>query len=393
MDRILVQGGRPLSGTIRINGAKNAALPLMTAALLTDEPLVLENTPDVADIGSMWRLLQHLGCEARHLAGEPHKLALTCGKILATTAPYDIVRKMRASVLVLGPLLARAGAAKVSLPGGCAIGTRPIDMHLSAMERLGAEIVLEGGYVLARAPNGLRGGEVRFSQPSVGATENVLMAACLARGETYILGAAREPEIVDLAACLTKMGALIEGAGTHEIRVQGVERLAGATHAVVPDRIEAGTYVMAAGITAGSLTIEGARSEHFGTAAETLRRAGIALEATPHGLKAGLADGSLIGTDMMTRPFPGFRHGLASAVHGPHVWGRRGRHDHRDHLRESLHARAGTGSPWRPDHRPRRLRPGPRRGSLARCPSDGDGFACLGLARSRGTRRRGRDRG
>ncbi len=306
MDRILVQGGRPLSGTIRINGAKNAALPLMTAALLTDEPLVLENTPDVADIGSMWRLLQHLGCEARHLAGEPHKLALTCGKILATTAPYDIVRKMRASVLVLGPLLARAGAAKVSLPGGCAIGTRPIDMHLSAMERLGAEIVLEGGYVLARAPNGLRGGEVRFAQPSVGATENVLMAACLARGETYILGAAREPEIVDLAACLAKMGALIEGAGTHEIRVQGVERLAGTTHAVVPDRIEAGTYVMAAGITAGSLTIEGAKSEHFGTAAETLRRAGIALEATPHGLKAGLADGGLIGTDMMTRPFPGF---------------------------------------------------------------------------------------
>ncbi len=306
MDRILIEGGVPLSGLVEISGAKNAALPIMAASLLSEEPLALDNVPDLADIGSMRRLLQELGVEIRHPPARPRSLVLHCPEVLDTTAPYDIVRKMRASVLVLGPLVARAGTARVSLPGGCAIGPRPIDLHLEGLAKMGAEIRLEGGYVEARAPRGLRGARIRFPQPSVGATENLMMAASLARGETVIEEAAQEPEIVDLAACLAAMGARIEGAGTSTVRIEGVARLHGARHAVLPDRIETGTYVMAAAITGGRLQLRHARLELFGAAAETLAEAGVALAETAEGLEAGRSRDGLTGVDVRTLPFPGF---------------------------------------------------------------------------------------
>ncbi len=306
MDRIRIAGGIPLRGRIPISGAKNAALPLMAASLLTDQPLHLDQVPDVADVGTMRRLLQLLGVEARHPPGAVHSLVLHCPEVLATTAPYDLVRRMRASVLVLGPLLARAGRARVSLPGGCAIGPRPIDLHLEGLARLGADIELEGGYVEARAPSGLRGAVVRFAKPSVGATENLMMAATLARGTTVIEEAAQEPEVADLARCLEAMGARIAGAGTSRIEIEGVERLAGARHAILPDRIETGTYAMAAAITGGSLELVGGRIELLGAAAEVLREAGVLLTPTDRGLIAERAPGGLVGVDVMTLPYPGF---------------------------------------------------------------------------------------
>jgi UDP-N-acetylglucosamine 1-carboxyvinyltransferase len=306
MDRIHIEGGVPLRGRIEIGGAKNAALPVMAASLLTDEPLELDQVPDVADVGSMRRLLQTLGVEARHPPGRAHTMVLHCPEVIDTTAPYDQVRRMRASVLVLGPLLARAGEARVSLPGGCAIGPRPIDLHLEGLARMGAEIELEGGYVHARAPSGLRGALIRFPKPSVGATENLMMAATLARGETVIEEAAQEPEIVDLARCLVAMGAEIEGAGTSTVRIRGRERLHGARHRILPDRIETGTYAMAAAITGGELELAGARLDLLGAAAEKLAEAGVLLEETAEGIRAARSGERLVGTDVMTLPFPGF---------------------------------------------------------------------------------------
>jgi UDP-N-acetylglucosamine 1-carboxyvinyltransferase len=306
MDRILIEGGLPLEGSVEISGAKNAALPIMFASLLTAEPLDLLNVPDLADIASSQKLLQHLGVSATHVAGEPSRMVLHAPRILSETAPYDLVRKMRASVLVLGPLLARTGSARVSLPGGCAIGTRPIDLHLLGMEKLGASIELEGGYVQARAPEGLTGAEIRLSQPSVGATENLLMAAALAKGESLIAGAAREPEIVDLADCLIAMGAQIEGAGTSNISIQGVPSLHGAVHTIIPDRIEAGTYAMAAGVTGGSILLKNARLGFLGAAEEVLEAAGMVLAPVEGGVLARVGPGGLKGSDALTRPFPGF---------------------------------------------------------------------------------------
>jgi UDP-N-acetylglucosamine 1-carboxyvinyltransferase len=306
MDRLLINGGVPLQGRIEISGAKNAALPLMAACLLTDQPLELENVPDLADVASMWRLLQVLGVESRHIAGAPGRMALHCPQVMSTTAPYDLVRKMRASVLVLGPLLARAGEARVSLPGGCAIGTRPIDLHLEGLERMGATIELVDGYAHARAPQGLKGAQIRFPQPSVGATENLMMAASLAKGDTVISDAAREPEIVDLARCLNAMGARIEGAGTAQIRIHGVPSLHRAVHRILPDRIETGTYAMAAAITGGRVELKHARLELLGSARDKLQEAGIELEECADGFIAGCASGELRGVDVMTRPFPGF---------------------------------------------------------------------------------------
>jgi UDP-N-acetylglucosamine 1-carboxyvinyltransferase len=306
MDRLLINGGVPLQGRIEISGAKNAALPLMAACLLTDQPLELENVPNLADVASMWRLLQVLGVESRHIAGAPGRMALHCPQMMSTTAPYDLVRKMRASVLVLGPLLARAGEARVSLPGGCAIGTRPIDLHLEGLERMGATIELVDGYAHARAPQGLKGAQIRFPQPSVGATENLIMAASLAKGETVISDAAREPEIVDLARCLNAMGARIEGAGTAQIRIHGVPSLHRAVHRILPDRIETGTYAMAAAITGGRVELKHARLELLGSARDKLQEAGIELEECADGFIAGCASGELRGVDVMTRPFPGF---------------------------------------------------------------------------------------
>ncbi len=306
MDKIRIRGGRPLKGEIRISGAKNAALPLMAASLLTRETLVLENLPQLADIEFLSHILLQHGVELEPDPAEQGRLNLTAATISDTKAPYELVRKMRASVLVLGPLLAREGHAEVSLPGGCAIGTRPVDLHLKGLELLGAEIELREGYIHARAPRGLIGAEVVFPKISVGATENLLMAASLAKGETHLVNTAQEPEITDLAECLIKMGAKIEGLGSSSLTVKGVEALHGAVHSVVPDRIECGTYAMAAAITDGELDLIGGRADHLGAVLEVLADAGVSVTESNRGLHVKRANGALTGVDVMTEPFPGF---------------------------------------------------------------------------------------
>jgi UDP-N-acetylglucosamine 1-carboxyvinyltransferase len=312
MDKIRIRGGTSLHGEIRIGGAKNAALPLMAASLLTDQTVTLANLPHLADVASMANLLAQLGVEM-HFDGRAANgghagrvLELTASGIRQTTAPYDLVRKMRASILVLGPLVARHGRAQVSLPGGCAIGTRPVDLHLKGLAQLGAEIELKEGYIHATAPRGLTGARIVFPMVSVGATENLLMAACLAEGETQLVNAAREPEIGDLAKCLVAMGAEIDGIGTDTLRIIGRRELHGAMHAVVPDRIETGTFAMAAAITDGDLELVGARSDLIGAVVEVLERAGVNITETGRGLRVSRADGTLIGVDVMTEPYPGF---------------------------------------------------------------------------------------
>ncbi|MFQ5972105.1 MAG: UDP-N-acetylglucosamine 1-carboxyvinyltransferase [Alphaproteobacteria bacterium] len=311
MDKIRIRGGKSLRGKIRIGGAKNAALPLMAASLLTDETLTLGNIPDLADIATLVELLEQHGVRVSNAARGANGnadtvLALSAGDIASTTAPYDLVRKMRASVLVLGPLVARCGRATVSLPGGCAIGSRPIDLHLKGLTQLGAEITVEGGFVHAEAPDGLEGAHIVFPQVSVGATENLLMAASLARGESVLENAAREPEITDLATCLVAMGADIGGIGTDRLNVRGVARLRGARHDVMPDRIETGTYAIAAAVTGGTVDLEGAKLTHIDALAEKLREAGVTVEARNGGLFVSRANRPLIGIDVMTEPYPGF---------------------------------------------------------------------------------------
>ena len=305
MDRILIRGGQSLRGAIDIGGAKNAALPLMAASLLTADTLTLTNLPRLIDVTTMAHLLSKLGVEVGE-AGTADEMSLSAGDLTETTAPYDLVRRMRASVLVLGPLLARAGRARVSLPGGCAIGTRPVDLHLKALAQLGADIELKEGYVEAAAPKGLTGGHVVFPVVTVGGTENLLMAATLARGETVLANAAREPEVADLARCLAAMGADIEGIGTDTLTVRGVDALHGTRHAVVPDRIETGTYAVAAVITGGDVELVGARLELFGAVAEALTAAGVDIVESGHGVRVSGAGGALRGVDVMTEPFPGF---------------------------------------------------------------------------------------
>jgi UDP-N-acetylglucosamine 1-carboxyvinyltransferase len=311
MDKIRIRGGRPLRGSIVVGGAKNAALPLMTAALLTEETLTLTNLPILADINTLCNLLLQHGV-AIHMQGAGGSAAgrvveFTARDITNTTAPYDLVRKMRASVLVLGPLLARCGEAKVSLPGGCAIGARPVDLHIKGLQAMGAEIEIEGGYILAKAPaGGLRGTEYVFPKVSVGATENLLMAATLARGTTVLVNAAREPEVTDLAECLVKMGANITGIGTDRLVIEGVERLHGAKHMVVPDRIETGTYAMAAAITGGELDILNTRLDLIKAAATALGPAGVEFAEIDNGIRVSRANGALLGVDVMTEPFPAF---------------------------------------------------------------------------------------
>ena len=316
MDKIRIRGGRPLQGKIAIGGAKNAALPLLAASLLTDETMVLSNLPHLADIATMTHLLAQHGTDLS-MAGElpgggpmGQVLKLRTKNVVSTEAPYDIVRKMRASVLVLGPLLARCGRARVSLPGGCAIGTRPVDLHIHGLETLGAQIDLEDGYVMARAPEGLQGGVVVFQRVSVGATENLLMASALAKGEVVLENAAREPEVGDLAKCLNAMGAKIEGIGTDTLKIQGVDRLRGVDYAVLPDRIEAATYAMAAAITGGSVELLGANSETLEAVAATLAQANIDLRPTGCGILVAPghnydAEG-LHSVDISTAPYPGF---------------------------------------------------------------------------------------
>jgi UDP-N-acetylglucosamine 1-carboxyvinyltransferase len=311
MDRICIRGGRPLAGSIPISGAKNAALPLMAASLLTDEPLVLTNLPHLMDISTLATLLGQLGTEITMDGTAPdgqagHVVRLRTPRIQNGTAPYDLVRKMRASVLVLGPLVARHGEARVSLPGGCAIGTRPIDLHLSGLEQLGAKIELDQGYVHARAPDGLKGGRIVFPKVSVGATENLLMAASLAEGETVLVNAAREPEVTDLARCLIAMGAEIDGLGSDTLTIRGAPSLSGTTHAVIPDRIETGTYAMAAAITGGDVELTGAEPAIVTAMMETMGKAGVEFAATDGGIRVSRRNGPLVGTDVMTEPYPGF---------------------------------------------------------------------------------------
>ena len=310
MDRIVIRGGAPLSGRLPISGAKNAALTLLPCALLTDQSLTLRNLPRLADVDGFGHLLNGMGVSTAIAGGSPDEfgrtMTLDATRISSTVAPYDFVRKMRASILVLGPLIARMGEATVSLPGGCAIGNRPIDLHLKALEQLGAEIEITAGYVKATAPDGgLKGGAITFPIVSVGATENALMAASLASGETVIDNAAREPEIVDLCRCLVAMGAEIEGIGTERLVVHGKPRLHGADYRVMPDRIEAGSYACAAAITGGELELVGADIDDMGAILASLRETGLHVSATADGIRVA-ADGKLRPLTLSTAPYPAF---------------------------------------------------------------------------------------
>jgi len=309
MDKIRILGGRPLKGAIEVGGAKNAALPVMTAALLSSETLTLTNVPRLADIITLTKLLEQHGVRVVSNGAAncgDRRVELTAETISSTEAPYDLVRKMRASVLVLGPLVARCREARVSLPGGCAIGARPVDLHIRGLEALGAEIEIDGGYIVARAPKGLVGAEFVFPKVSVGATENLLMAATLAKGTTRLVNAAREPEVTDLAECLIAMGARITGVGTDTLTIEGVERLHGAEHRIVADRIETGTYAMAAAITGGELTLTGTKLSLIQAAAKVLTKAGVEFTEAANGFHVARVNGALKGVDVMTEPFPGF---------------------------------------------------------------------------------------
>jgi UDP-N-acetylglucosamine 1-carboxyvinyltransferase len=310
MDKIIIRGGKRLSGTIPVSGAKNAALTLLPCALLTDEPVTLRNLPRLADIDGFQHLMNQFGVSTSIAGARPEDfgrvMTLQATRLTSTVAPYDLVRKMRASILVLGPMLARAGEATVSLPGGCAIGNRPIDLHLKALEAFGAQIELAAGYVRARAPDGgLPGGRYSFPVVSVGATENALMAAVLAKGKSTLHNAAREPEIVDLCNLLVAMGAQIEGIGTSDLTIHGVDRLHGATYMVMPDRIEAGSYACAAAITGGEVTLAGAKVEDMEATVQALRDAGVIVEPVKNGLRVA-ADGPLRPVTLSTAPYPGF---------------------------------------------------------------------------------------
>lgn len=303
MDKFLIQGGRPLEGEIPVSGAKNSALPVLAACLLTKDEVKLDRIPPVRDIGTMEKLLKHIGASVQVKAG---RVTVRAGDLERPEAPYDLVKTMRASSLVLGPLVARTGRARVSMPGGCAIGARPINLHVSALEQLGAEISQEHGYVEARARRGLKGAQVHFDRITVTGTEDVLMAAVLAEGETVIENAAREPEVQDVAALLTKMGARIEGAGTSTIRVRGVSELHGAQHTIIPDRIEAGTFMIAGAMTRGEVLISGCNVEHLGALVGKMRQCGAEiLEAGPDALRVK-ASRRMSAADITTEEFPGF---------------------------------------------------------------------------------------
>jgi len=313
MDRIRIVGGNPLNGTIAISGAKNAALPLMIASLLSEETLTLDNVPRLADVAMLKRILGNHGVDCMVLgkrAGQHgmhgETLQLTAGAIVDTTAPYEMVSKMRASFWVVGPLLARMGEARVSLPGGCSIGTRPVDLLIEALRALGADIEIEAGYVVARAAKGLTGARVVFPKVSVGATHVTMMAAALAKGETVIENAAREPEIVDLAQCLAKMGARIAGAGTATVQIEGVARLGAARHWVMPDRIETGTYAMAATMTGGDVFLEGASPAIVEKPLAVLSQIGAEVTATNSGIRVRRNGNGLAPVEVTTEPFPGF---------------------------------------------------------------------------------------
>lgn len=304
MDRIRICGGKTLKGEIEISGAKNSALPLIAATLLADQAVTLENVPALADIASMSELLRQLGTEI-HSDLPKNKMQFKTPTISSFVAPYDIVRKMRASILVLGPLVARCGQAKVSLPGGCAIGTRPVDIHLNGLRALGAEIEILEGYIVAKAPKGLTGTDITMPLVSVTATENLMMAATLAKGQTRLINVAREPEIIDLANCLNSMGAKIQGAGTDTITIDGVSSLTGTTYRVVADRIETGTFAIAAAITGGDILLKGTSLDLIPSFSAQLQKAGTILEQAGSDIHVRAPNG-IQGVDVMTEPFPGF---------------------------------------------------------------------------------------
>jgi len=304
MDSILIRGGIPLRGEIRISGAKNAALPLMAATLLTADEVRLSNVPRLVDIRTMADLLAEFGCDAADLGDG--KWRLTTAEVTGTLAPYDIVRKMRASVLVLGPLLARCGEATVSLPGGCAIGTRPVNVHIDGLKAMGAEVEISGGYIRATAPKGLSGATFAMPFVSVGATENLLMAAALAKGTSVLENSAREPEIGDLVDLLTAMGAKISGRGTDRLVVEGVDRLHGAEHSVIPDRIETGTYAVAAAITGGDILLQNASHETVEAILTPLQKSGASVDLLDDGIRVRRDGAGILGVDVMTQPYPGF---------------------------------------------------------------------------------------
>jgi UDP-N-acetylglucosamine 1-carboxyvinyltransferase len=313
MDRIRIRGGAPLNGLIPISGAKNAALPLMIASLLTEENLELGNVPRLADISSLLRIMSNFGVDHSIAGRRPGQssetgqtIRLSAKNVIDTTAPYELVSTMRASFWVIAPLVTRFGHAKVSMPGGCAIGTRPVDLLIMALAKLGAAIEIEGGYVVATAPKGLIGAEIDFPKVTVGGTHVALMAATLAQGTTVIRNAAREPEVVDLAECLIKMGAKIQGAGTSEIVVEGVSSLGGASHDVMPDRIETGTYAMAVAMTGGDLVLDNTRSEYLQAALDVLGQAGAEVTSTHGGIRIRRNGNGIQPVDVTTDPFPGF---------------------------------------------------------------------------------------
>jgi UDP-N-acetylglucosamine 1-carboxyvinyltransferase len=305
MDKFVVRGGNPLLGTVRISGAKNAALPAMAAALLTDEPVILENVPQVRDIETERKLLAAMGAEVELGYGRAqHRTTICCRNLSSPEASYELVKTMRASTLVLGPLIARMGTARVSLPGGCAIGARPIDLHLKGLEKLGAKISQEHGYIEARADR-LKGARIVFETITVTGTEDLLMAATLAEGETILENCAREPEVLDLAALLNKMGAQIDGAGTHTIRIHGVEKLHGARHRIIPDRIEAGTFLVAGALTGGDLLVSGCEPAHLNALVQKLEECGVTVRPNGDSIRV-IGDGPLKGADVVTEEYPGF---------------------------------------------------------------------------------------
>jgi UDP-N-acetylglucosamine 1-carboxyvinyltransferase len=390
MDRIRITGGNKLNGTIPISGAKNAALPLMIAALLTDETLILDNVPRLADVAQLQRILGNHGVDimtSGKRSGDSEyqgqTLHISSKTIIDTTAPYELVSKMRASFWVVAPLIARMGEAKVSLPGGCAIGTRPVDLLIMALEQLGAAIQIDGGYVICKAPKGLIGGTIAFPKVTVSGTHVAMMAATLARGTTVIENAACEPEVVDVADCLNKMGAKVSGAGTARIVIEGVARLSGARHAVLPDRIETGTYAMAVAMTGGDVQLAGARPELLQFALDVLVQAGAVVTPNNAGVRVTRNGAGLAPVTVITAPVPGFPDRPAGAADGADDAGQRVIADHRDDLRKPLHACAGT-RPLRRAHRARR-RDRDHRGhrAVARRAGDGDGSACVGVAGDR----------
>ena len=313
MDRIRIVGGKPLHGTIPISGAKNATLPLMIASLLTDETLILENVPRLADVINLQRILGNHGVDVMLSGKRPgdseyqgQTMHISAARIVDTTAPYELVSKMRASFWVIAPLVARMGEAKVSLPGGCAIGTRPVDLLIMALERLGVEIEIDAGYVIARAKKGLQGGEIKFPKVTVSGTHTALMAAVLANGKTLIENAACEPEITDVADCLNKMGAKITGAGTSRIEIEGVSKLSGTRHSVLPDRIETGTYAMAVAMTGGDITLSGARPELLQAGLDVLTQTGAEITTTNDGIRIKRNGAGISPVDVSTAPFPAF---------------------------------------------------------------------------------------